>query len=82
MQEIRDPMPPLGRMMVFVDGENLVLRFQDMVADGRAPQNPMYSCGILHRFISGCITLCELRTTHMPWEVPRLLLRDANRLKP
>jgi uncharacterized LabA/DUF88 family protein len=28
-------LPPLGRMMVFVDGENLVQRFQAMVAEGR-----------------------------------------------
>jgi len=27
-------LPPLGRMMVFVDGENLVQRFQAMVDDG------------------------------------------------
>ena len=25
MNEPRDPMPPLGRMMVFIDGENMVL---------------------------------------------------------
>ncbi|MGD7035160.1 hypothetical protein [Methylotuvimicrobium buryatense] len=30
-------LPNLGRMMVFVDGENLVLRFQAMVAEGRMP---------------------------------------------
>lgn len=35
-------MPPLGRMMVFVDGENLTMRFQEMVATGRTPRNHVH----------------------------------------
>ena len=31
------PNPGFGRMMVFIDGENLVFRFQDML-DGRVPR--------------------------------------------
>ena len=34
-----EPLPALGRMMVFVDGENLVARFQAMLAEGRTPTN-------------------------------------------
>lgn len=30
MLQPRDPVPPLGRMMVFIDGENLVARYQAM----------------------------------------------------
>ena len=33
------PLPQLGRMMVFIDGENLVCRYQDMVAKGRTPND-------------------------------------------
>ena len=29
------PTPGLGRMMVFIDGENLVFRYQDMLKDGK-----------------------------------------------
>ena len=31
------PLPPLGRMMVFVDGENLVARYQALLDEGRSP---------------------------------------------
>lgn len=37
MYQPRDPVPSLGRMMVFVDGENLVARFQAMTESGRMP---------------------------------------------
>jgi uncharacterized protein (TIGR00288 family) len=37
MYQPRNPVPPLGRMMVFVDGENLVARFQSMIDDGLKP---------------------------------------------
>ena len=30
--------PPFGRMMVFVDGENIVFRYQDMVNKGYKPK--------------------------------------------
>ena len=43
-QDLRRPMPSLGRMMVFVDGENLVGRYQAMLDDGRAAGN-----GVEHR---------------------------------
>lgn len=33
----QSPVPPLGRMMVFIDGENLVARYQSMVGSGRRP---------------------------------------------
>lgn len=33
----QEPMPSLGRMMAFVDGENIVARFQATVASGRIP---------------------------------------------
>jgi uncharacterized LabA/DUF88 family protein len=32
-------LPTLGRMMMFIDGENLVNRFQDMLNDQRKPRN-------------------------------------------
>jgi hypothetical protein len=32
-----DPVPALGRMMVFIDGENLVFRYQEMVRKGAIP---------------------------------------------
>lgn len=35
MNEPRDPMPSLGKMMAFIDGENLVFRYQDMIKAGR-----------------------------------------------
>lgn len=38
MFQQRNPIPGLERMMVFVDGENLVARFQAMKAKGRIPQ--------------------------------------------
>jgi uncharacterized LabA/DUF88 family protein len=44
----RDPMTeprlvkPTRRMMVFVDGENLVLRFQDMLRRGYIPRNDLF----------------------------------------
>lgn len=38
MFQQRNPIPGLGRMMVFVDGENLVARFQAMQKQGRTPQ--------------------------------------------
>ena len=34
-----EPLPTPGRMMVFVDGENLVARYQAMIDDGRTPKN-------------------------------------------
>jgi len=37
MQQHRNPMPNLGRMMVFVDGENLVFRYQAMIEEGLIP---------------------------------------------
>ena len=37
MNQGKMPLPKLGRMMVFIDGENLVLRYQDMVSQGRIP---------------------------------------------
>ena len=33
------PMPPLRRAMVFIDGENLVLRYQAMLTEGRIPND-------------------------------------------
>lgn len=36
-------LPTLGRMMVFIDGENLVMRFQDMLDDLRKPRK-----GVVH----------------------------------
>ena len=33
------PAPPLGRMMVFVDGENLVFRYQELLEKGMVPKN-------------------------------------------
>lgn len=33
----REPMPPLGRMMAFIDGENIVARFEATKAAGRVP---------------------------------------------
>ena len=38
MNEPRDPMPSLGRMMAFIDGENMVARYQAMIEAGRTPQ--------------------------------------------
>ena len=35
MNVLPQPLPRLGRMMVFIDGENLVCRYQDMIAAGR-----------------------------------------------
>ncbi|HYL19968.1 MAG TPA: NYN domain-containing protein [Burkholderiales bacterium] len=37
MYQLRDPMPSLGRMMAFIDGENLVARYQAMLVGGRKP---------------------------------------------
>ena len=37
MNEPRDPMPPLGRMMAFIDGENMVARYQAMLESGLKP---------------------------------------------
>lgn len=37
MYQPRNPVPSLGRMMVFIDGENLVARYQGMVDAGRKP---------------------------------------------
>lgn len=34
---INEPLPQLGRMMVFIDGENLVLRYENMLAEGAKP---------------------------------------------
>ncbi|MBB3175889.1 NYN domain-containing protein [Variovorax sp. Sphag1AA] len=31
------PLPALGRMMVFIDGENLVMRYEEMLSKGRTP---------------------------------------------
>ena len=36
---IGHPHTPLGRMMVFVDGENLVFRYQEMIKSGRKPRD-------------------------------------------
>jgi uncharacterized LabA/DUF88 family protein len=33
------PIPSLSRMMVFADGENMVMRFQNMVEEGRKPRD-------------------------------------------
>ncbi len=38
-RDARAPMPNLGRMMVFVDGENLVRRFEAMLKEGRLSGN-------------------------------------------
>lgn len=37
MYQPRNPVPTLGRMMVFVDGENPIARYQGMVDAGRKP---------------------------------------------
>ena len=37
MHQIQEPMPSLGRMMVFIDGENIVARYQSMLDAGRQP---------------------------------------------
>lgn len=37
MFQPRNPVPSLGRMMVFIDGENLVARYQSMIDAGRKP---------------------------------------------
>jgi uncharacterized protein (TIGR00288 family) len=37
MNEPRDPMPSLGRMMAFIDGENMVARYQAMLDAGHNP---------------------------------------------
>lgn len=34
-----EPLPALARMMVFVDGENLVARYQAMLSSGRTPSH-------------------------------------------
>lgn len=39
MNEPRDPMPSLGRMMAFIDGENMVARYQAMLDAGQTPYN-------------------------------------------
>ena len=39
MNEPRDPMPSLGRMMAFIDGENMVARYQAMLDAGRTPND-------------------------------------------
>ena len=38
---LRTPVPALGRLMAFVDGENLVCRFQAMRDAGRIPHDDM-----------------------------------------
>ncbi|MDO9047247.1 MAG: NYN domain-containing protein [Methylobacter sp.] len=35
MYQIQEPMPSLSRMMVFIDGENIVARYQSMLNAGR-----------------------------------------------
>lgn len=37
MYQLQSPIPALGRMMVFIDGENLFSRYQAMVDIGRTP---------------------------------------------
>jgi len=37
-------MPPLRRLMMFIDGENLVMRYQEMVKGGGSPQE-----GVIHK---------------------------------
>lgn len=44
MNEPTEPLPALGRMMAFVDGENLVARYQAMLAAGRTPTSE-----VIHR---------------------------------
>lgn len=44
MNQYLEPLPQLGRMMVFVDGENLVARYQAMLKNGQTPAN-----GVRHR---------------------------------
>ena len=39
MNQEQVPVPSLGRMMVFIDGENLVLRYQAMLDEGRIPHD-------------------------------------------
>jgi hypothetical protein len=45
---LRDPrsiaVPPMGRMMAFVDGENLVARYQDMLKNGRTRCDGVQHC--------------------------------------
>lgn len=36
-EAIREPLPSLGRMMVFIDGENLVFRYESMIENGSEP---------------------------------------------
>ena len=36
------PLPSLGRLMVFVDGENLVARYQAMLKEGRTPSHEVW----------------------------------------
>jgi uncharacterized LabA/DUF88 family protein len=37
--QYNDPLPSLRRLMIFIDGENLVNRYQAMVDDGRKPKS-------------------------------------------
>lgn len=55
MNELRDPMPSLGRMMAFIDGENLVARFQAMIKDGRKPYDHVKHKRDVYAWLSGAI---------------------------
>jgi len=54
------PLPPMGRMMVFIDGENLVARFQAMRDVGRVPTSEVshrqdvyaWSLGSVHPWLN------------------------------
>ena len=55
MNEPRDPMPPLGRMMAFIDGENLVGRYQAMIKDGRKPYDRVRHKRDVYAWLPGAI---------------------------
>ena len=55
MNQPRDPMPALGRMMVFVDGENIVFRYQQMLAEGREPDERVVHEPDTYVWMPGCV---------------------------
>lgn len=55
MNEPRDPMPPLGRMMVFIDGENMVARYQAMLDGGLTPYDHVSHMRDVYVWLPGAV---------------------------
>jgi len=82
----QEPLPALGRMMVFVDGENLVARYQAMLDSGRKPSHEVHHRPNVYVWSPGAVwpgMSVVLRATYYTYAVgsEEIVLEIANEIR-